>query len=169
MRAFSIPLCLVLLLAGCAAQARYAVPADDDAAITALYQRFSQAYDDLDVQAVTDLYDDDAFYLSPGDDVAARQGRAAIEDAFSFLGRVKERGAKMDIAFDILKRDIVGDLAYDVGYYRILNTPPDGGEKRSSAGKFVTVMKRGEDGQWRFVVDGYSGAPTEAFGEAEIE
>lgn len=153
----------LLVLAGCAthAEAPASSTDDDEAAINAVYARFSKAYDEGDGQAVSDLYTDDALYLSGGDG-AIRRGRAAIEQTFSFLDRVKARGETISISFRFADRAIEGDLAYDVGYYRTVSTPADG-EPRASVGKFVTVLKKQADGSWRFQVDGYSGAPVEAF------
>ena len=159
---------LLLLLAGCATQAETPASstADDEAAIDAVYERFSQAYDEWDTQAMVNLYTDDALYLSG--DGAIRRGRAAIEQSFSFLQRVKERGDTISISFRSVDRAIDGDLAYDVGYYQTISTPADG-EPRTSVGKFVTVLKKQADGSWRFQVDGYNSAPVEAFDKLDGE
>ena len=174
----------LLVLAGCAEPAedtmplaKTAAPADntvigtvalptDEARIDAVYERFSQAYDEWDTQAMVDLYTDDTLYLSG--DGAIRRGRAAIEQSFSFLQRVKERGETVSISFRFVDRAIEGDLAYDVGYYQTISTPADG-EPRTSVGKFVTVLKKQTDGSWRFQVDGYNSAPVEAFDKLDNE
>ncbi len=175
---------LLLLLAGCAEPAEDTLPlaettapADntvrgtvarppDEARIDAVYERFSQAYDEWDTQAMVDLYTDDALYLSG--DGAIRRGRAAIEESFSFLQRVKDRGETVSISFRLIDRAIEGDLAYDVGYYQTISTPADG-EPRTSVGKFITVLKKQTDGSWRFQVDGYNSAPVDAFEQAPSE
>ena len=155
----------LIVLAGCTAQATQHPPADAQA-IDDVYARFSTAYDEWDTQAVVDLYTDDALYLSG--DGAIRRGRAAIEETFSFLQRVKERGETISISFLFVDRAVEGDLAYDVGYYQTISTPA-GGEPRKSVGKFVAVLKKQADGSWRFQVDGHNGAPLEAFEQAPSE
>ena len=159
------PLFALILLAGCTAQANQDLSAEAQA-INAVYERFSKAYDEWDTQAVVDLYMDDALYLS-GDGVI-RRGRAAIEETFRFLQRVKERGETISISFRFVDRAIEGDLAYDVGYYQTVSTPSDG-EPRTSVGKFVTVLKKQADGSWRFQVDGYNNAPVEVFDQPPSE
>ena len=157
-----ILLALLLLTLGCATQASDMVhsTAADDAAINALYDRFSQAYDELDSQAVVALYTEDALYLSG--DRPIRRGSADIATSFSFLDRVREDGGTMSIEFRSVDRSIEGNLAHDVGYYKTVSTPP-GGEPRVGVGKFVVVLKKQADGSWRFHVDGYNSAPLEAF------
>ncbi|HUP18583.1 MAG TPA: SgcJ/EcaC family oxidoreductase [Gemmatimonadota bacterium] len=124
---------------------------DVGAELDAVYDRFTAAYAAADAAAVADLYTEDAYYLSPDQDVV--RGRAEIQEGFArFLGRF-EPGAGPAIDFEILDRNVAGDLATDIGYYR-MSRP--GGEPRR-AGKFVVVWRRGADGAWRIHADGYSG------------
>lgn len=127
------------------------------AGIDAVYQRFDAAYQALSAEAVAALYTDDALYLSPASDVL--RGRANVENAFRpMFDQAKSDGSKLRIRFEILDRGVQGDLGYDVGYYLLERTASDG-TATTSKGKFTVVAKRGQDGTWRFHVDGYSGAP----------
>ena len=136
----------------------------DRAAIDDVYDRFSEAYAQHAPDMVADLYLDEARYLPGSGDTPILEGRDTIRRQFQFLSQSKERGTTLDISFRFVDRGIDGDLAYDIGYYKLVATPAEG-EPRTSVGKFVTVLRQGADGQWRFVVDGFSGAPTEAFEE----
>ena len=161
MKPFAL-LLAVAVLAGCAAHADEPAPtATDDADLDAVYERFSAGYAALDPEMVVALYTDDAYYLSGGDG-AIRHGKDALRESFSFLTRRKEAGVQVTIDFNIVYRNVVEDVATDVGYYKITATRPDG-QENVDVGKFVGVLHRGDDGQWRFQVDGYSGAPVEAF------
>ena len=153
----------VLVLAGCAAEASQ--NASDATGLDDVYDRFTAAYENGDPEAVVALYTDDAFYLPGGDGNPILQGKDALRDEFSFVADRKEQGIGLTIAFDIVNRSVEGDRAVDIGYYKITSTRPDG-TQGVSVGKFVGVLVRGDDGTWRFRVDGYSGAPEAAFGAA---
>jgi uncharacterized protein (TIGR02246 family) len=164
MRRFSACLGLLLFAIGCVhAQS---TTSSDNEAIDAVYARFSEAYDQMDPEAVVALYTDDAYYL-PGSDGAILHGPDDLRTAFAFLARTKENGGQLAIAFRSVDRAIDGNLAYDVGYYRLTSQQPDG-TARASVGKFTTVLVKGDDGQWRFQVDAFSQAPEAAF-DAVVE
>lgn len=164
MRRFTAFLCLFLFVVGCVhAQS---TTSTDNEAIDAVYARFSEAYDQMDPEAVVALYTDDAYYL-PGGNGAILHGSDDLRMSFAFLPQTKESGGQLAIAFRSVDRAISGNLAYDVGYYRLTSQRPDGTE-HVSVGKFTTVLVKGDDGQWRFQVDTFSNAPAEAF-DAEIE
>jgi uncharacterized protein (TIGR02246 family) len=153
------------LLASCAPEG----PAGDVAGepetppgLDALYDRFRAAYDELDLEALADLYAEDALYLPPGGGI--RQGREAVREGFAtFFGWAQENGMAVAIDFEIVDRTVQDDLAVDVGYYTLTTTPPAGSDERPgrSVGKFVTVAAPDADGRWRFRVDAYNTAPAE--------
>lgn len=155
----------LLVTVGWAAQTDDA-PSVDEAAIDAVYERFSQAYAELDVQMVLDLYTDDAYYLI-GTAQRILQGKEELALAFSLLERTKEKNGRLAIEFRIVDRQIIGDLAYDIGYYKLTTTRTDG-ESREKAAKFVTVLKKQADGSWRFQVDSYSEAMVPAFERGKL-
>ncbi|MGH9949079.1 MAG: YybH family protein [Pyrinomonadaceae bacterium] len=125
--------------------------------IDEIYRRFSNAYRKLNPEAVTNLYSDDAFYLSPGGEI--QRGRDKIRSNFDrFFRSVRESGGSLSISFRILDRRISGDLAYDVGSYTLTQKRPSGEDGRSS-GKFIVVARRSKNGEWQFHVDSYSDLP----------
>jgi uncharacterized protein (TIGR02246 family) len=117
-----------------------------------VYERFSEGYRRGDPAAVAALYADDAFYLAPGGDMT----RGEIASHFAWLSSF-DPGSGPRIEFEIVDRDVQGDLAYDIGYYRI--RPADAPEAEGSRGTFIVIWKRGGDGVWRIHADGYSEAP----------
>jgi ketosteroid isomerase-like protein len=128
--------------------------AQDSAAVRQFadrYRTFAEGYRKGEPALVARLYSDSAFYLAPGEPI--RRGRGAIDSAFAFLGRP---GHPRTIGFDIVDRDVSGDLAYDIGYFRFGPGAP--------AGKFIVIWKRGADGEWRFWADGYSDVRAAAAG-----
>lgn len=140
----------ILLLMGLARSAA-AQGAGEDAgqAFDRVYEAFSRAYREGDPAGVTALYATDAFYLAPGDSIA----RGEVGRHFAWLSSF-EPGAGPVIEFEIVDRAVAGDLAYDIGYYRI--RPSDAPEGSGSGGKFVVIWKRGADGEWRIHADGFS-------------
>lgn len=128
-----------------------------NAKIDNIYRRFSEAYKKLEPLAVTDLYTEDAFYLSPGSEIT--RGREKIRANFEeFFRSVRENGGSLSISFRILDRRVSGDLAYDVGIYTLTQKRLNS-EARTSTGKFVVVIRRMQNREWRFHVDSFSDLP----------
>ena len=156
----------LLVMAGWAAQTDDVPPADE-AAIDAVYERLIQAYAELDTTMVLDLYTDDAYYLM-GRAQRILQGREELGRAYSVLAHAKAKSNRLAIEFRIVDRKIHEDLAYDVGYYKLITTRPDG-QFREKASKFLTVLKKQDDGSWRFAADSYSEAMIPAFEKGKLE
>ena len=127
------------------------------AEIDAVYETFSQAYELLDDQMVQDLYESDAYYFYP--QIPIQRGYENFMGGFrDMFNRAREGNTTLKIEFRIVERQVLGDHAYDVGYYRLNKS--DG---HRSVGKFVTILRKQADGSWKFVLDTYSSAPLEAF------
>lgn len=126
--------------------------------IDAIYAKFAEAYKNLTPATVSNLYTADADYLPGGEE--PMKGRAAILENFTgFFNGVKERGQAMSIAFAISKRDIVGDMGYDIGIYT-LTISKDGKQVHQGKGRFVVVTKK-VGGKWYFQLDSYTNLPEE--------
>lgn len=169
-RLFFVRFTLAFVLFVVGSMCRPQATATAQSTLDEVYQRFSAAYDRLDADAVASLYTEEAQYLTPSSDRPIRQGRAAIKQSFeAFFNSIRDRQAALDISFRIVDRSISGDLAYDVGYYKLVVSYPEDPAKEpsTSAGKFVVVAKKQADGTWQFHVDGYSSTPVAAFDEAE--
>lgn len=133
------------------------------AGVEAVYERMSLAYELRDADAVADLYAEDAHYILPDEERRVVTGRDAIRDIFAdFFQAVALQQSELTIDFRFVRRSQEGDVAYDVGYYRV-RVLREGEEMSASTGKFSTVLRRMDDGRWRFVVDAYSPAPHKAY------
>ncbi|MGB7069563.1 MAG: DUF4440 domain-containing protein [Pyrinomonadaceae bacterium] len=127
------------------------------ASIDGIYAKFSEAYDRLDAKMVTDLYTDDALYLTPESGI--ERGRALIFRTFNgFFNSIREEGGRLDISFNIIERRVSTGLAYDVGVYS-LTSKGKNGTSRTSKGKFVVIALKLKNGQWKFQLDSYSDMP----------
>jgi uncharacterized protein (TIGR02246 family) len=129
-----------------------------------VYAGFRAAYARLDAAAVGSLYTEDALYLDG--EAKVRRGAAAIKALFDeFFSSVRRDSARLELRFRILRRTMSPELAADVGYYRLVRVR---GAKPSqpSIGRFVTVLRKGADGQWRFAVDSYTDAEPAEYEQA---
>lgn len=119
-----------------------------------VYESFTRAYAEANVQTLMDeVYADSAFYLPP--DSPILRGQDQFRGQFAFLepyGRDRRPGPRIE--FEIVDRDVRDDLAYDIGLYTI--RPPDAPEAAGSRGKFIVIWKRNADGEWRIWADGFS-------------
>ncbi|MCL1137445.1 YybH family protein [Shewanella pneumatophori] len=130
--------------------------ADDNEALNAVYNQFSQAFNELDANRMKTIYSEDACYIpeSQGEEITI--GRDKIVALYeTFFGKIKHKNAKIEVDFRVIERNIIGRSATDVGYYLIRFHPPlDNGEPSSEfAGKFVGVSKKKQDGKWYLTVD----------------
>lgn len=125
--------------------------------IDLVYKTFSEAYVQLDAQMVQDLYEPDAYYFYP--QIPIQRGHKSFMNGFTdMFDRARENQTTLKIEFRIVERQLMHDHAYDIGYYRLSKS--DG---NVSVGKFVTILRKQEDGGWKFVLDTYSSAPLDAF------
>lgn len=157
----------ICMLAGCMSQQNNA---DAEKQIDQLYQKFSEAYDSLDVDKVSNIYAEDAYYLIPNPKAPILEGRPSIQRSFAgFIEGAANNNRQIDITFRIINRTIADSLAFDVGYYRTRSKPDTAAEfeEGGGVGKFVTVMGLMPDGKWKFLLDGYNPAPYEAFSKAD--
>ena len=126
-----------------------------------IYAKFTEAFQNKDFTLLQSLYEDDAYYLSPGGKI--------INDKNVFLAPIKamfddaaEKGLDLHIIFRIVQRDYYGEAAVDIGYYKLDRMSKEGVQGRS-IGKFITVARKQVDGSWRFRADAFSDAPEEGF------
>jgi uncharacterized protein (TIGR02246 family) len=132
----------------------------------AIYAAFNRGYDTLDPETVAGFYTEDAEYLPSQGDIL--RGRAAIREFFvRIFDPARQEGARFRLTFEIVHRRVSGDMASDVGYYRLVRIK-DGIEGPPSRGKFSTVGVRDQDGVWRFAVDGDTPAPLPPLASIEV-
>lgn len=138
-------------------------PANVPSGADDVYDRMTAAYEANDLDAVGDLYTEDAAYIIPNGQAPVLTGRDSVVNAFEgFLKSVSDRGATASIDFRFVKRHFVPPIGYDVGYYRTTVTRNDSLLSRGT-GKFTTVLRLDDDGVWRFAVDAYTPAPDSLF------
>ncbi len=129
----------VALLTGCGTSPGES-PTADRRAVEATVNRYVEATNKGDADALAQLYDDHAVLLPP--DHQPIEGRAAI-------GEFWRQGTDEGLEVTTLRLDVNGGLGYVVGQY----TLPETDEEPADSGKTVMCLKRQLDGSWKVTAD----------------
>jgi ketosteroid isomerase-like protein len=101
-----------------------------------------------DADALTALWDDDAVLLQPGGPPIT--GKAAFR---AFIKRAIASSPSVKVVKyvpDIRDVQVVGNLAYEWGYFDAAQRSSDEQAPQSIRAKLLRVMKRQPDGSWKF-------------------
>ena len=121
-------------------------PADPQAAgsdrrgVEAAVQRYVEASNQGDADALAALYADDAVLLPP--DHEPIRGRDAI-------GEFWRQGTDEGLEVTTLAVEVEGNLGYLVGRYHL----PATAEEPADSGKYVMCLRRQRDGAWKLTAD----------------
>jgi uncharacterized protein (TIGR02246 family) len=149
-------LCLAAVAAaGCRPESSPSTPAAlstaDLAGIRAADSSFMAAANAGNVDAVVAVYASDAVLLPPN--LPPQRGRTAIRTFWG--GLLKAYTLKFEVGSDTVEGR--GDLAYNVGHYRLTAVPKDSGKPgMADEGKFVEILKQQPDGSWKYAVYMYN-------------
>ena len=136
----------VLLLSGCdlSDTAQNTFSNEDVIAIDSLRAALESVIEAGDAAAYADLCFDDVRLLHPGSPIVTGRKELISHNAPFFKSYNVKR-------LDLTPVEIYGtdDLAYEVGVQSLEIVPSVDGF--SSSRKYLHVMRRGDDGQWRFV------------------
>jgi uncharacterized protein (TIGR02246 family) len=150
-----VPVCVLAIFAcrnapgsrsdqgGTAASASVDKPSEEQR-IRSLEQRWRDALGKKDSIAVAQFYTSDAFYLPANSN--GYQGRDSVRARWTS----EFTGGKFDLAREPKKIEIAdaGDMAYEVGTYKVNWDMPKNRRKGHAAGNYVTVWKK-ENGDWK--------------------
>ena len=129
-------------------------PAELNAEIVKMADTYRRAVIAGDAKAVAATYTDDATELGPcGPPV---KGRAAIEEHYR---RMFQNLKVTSFTFSHLDATVNGNIGYDAGTYEE-TAGPAGTPGMTATGKYLVVVKRGQDG-WRaaYVIFNFDGPP----------
>jgi len=110
--------------------------------------RFSRSYMRADYEGLANFYAREARILPPGADII--QGRSAIKQRWLVPEGVKILHHKVTP----VEIKVIGEYAYDVGYYEGKTRRRDQSEV-SWRGKYLIVWKK-EEGHWRIYLDAWN-------------
>ena len=137
---------LLVCLAGCT-PAMETSHAADEAAITDFNQRYLQAINEGDIDALAGLTTDGHMMISSGR--APLVGKQALVDAMTGAFEKFE----IDESWTPEETVVSGDLAYQRGTYIVVATPKTGGDSSRSTGNFMRIYRRQPDGSWLMLRD----------------
>lgn len=152
MRAVTFAAVIVIgVVAGCAAPT-----AKPSAELAAMTERWEEALNSGNAEAVAALYSDDARLLPPNAELG--QGRAAVAAAF---GAMIEAGLTIDL--ENVDAVVAGDVGYKVGTYT-LQAP---GGVTVDRGKYIDVWRK-VDGRWKITNDIWNSSLPVSAGETLV-
>ena len=109
-----------------------------------VWRPFIQAYNTFDAEAYNNLHTDDVIRSTPW---GLRIGEEYKKRNTEQFNKSKADGKKIEIDLRFEHRNASGDVAYDVGYYRVIY-----GDGQTSFGRFHVVLKK-IDGVWKIAQD----------------
>ena len=148
------PALLVTVILGATSGLHAQTKSSRDQPFDAVYAKFTEGYKRGDPATVIGLYTPDAFYLQPGRKI--ERGAGVLKNAFGFLSSYQGKPSGPAIGFEIVDRQVSGDIGWDIGYYKFNGDGQPITAGTEPAGKFIVLWKRVADGQWRIFADGYS-------------
>ena len=109
-------------------------------------KRWVEAFNRGDTAAVADFYTEDAKILPPNMEMV--NGKQAIK---AFWEGARAMGMR-SMSLETLEVGIDGDLAYERGISTV-TIQPEGAQASTRRGKYIVILKRQTDGEWKLAVD----------------
>jgi uncharacterized protein (TIGR02246 family) len=118
----------------------------EEQAIRQQGRKYLEGARNKDAQAVASLFAQNGAFLYPG--IPLVQGQSALREAFTTF--MQTPGFALTFEPTRIEVAQAGDLAYEIGTYRLTMEPPEG--RVDDTGKYVSVWKKAGD-RWELVVD----------------
>jgi ketosteroid isomerase-like protein len=120
-----------------------------EAALRKVAQEWALACNTKQLDDLVELYIPDALVQRPN--VPAVRGTAAIRE---FFFGVLEAGMS-EVELDPLRTELFGDFGYEAGRCKSL-VPIAMGKRREERGKYLVLLSRQANGEWKIVADNWS-------------
>lgn len=132
-----------------------------EASVRAVTQEWVLACNTKHLDDLLELYSPDALVLRSN--IPPIRGAAAVREFF--FGALD--AGLGDVEVDPLRVDVVGDLAYEAGRCKAL-IPSAAGKRREERGKYLWVLQRQPNGEWKVVADCWSSDLTLSTLESDV-
>ena len=113
---------------------------------TMVWKPFKQTYEARDWKGFNELHTEDVLRVHDGGIQIGESYKNSIKESYQ-----KKVGYKVTIDFAMERRMQEGNVAYEVGFYRVIYDIPNQ-EPRSSYGRFHVVLNK-VSGQWKIAQD----------------
>lgn len=120
--------------------------AADTAAINALRDKVTAAFNSTDAAALAATYADDAIMMNPNQEPV--EGKPAIQASYEAMFKENAGTVAISLALSPLETQVAGDWAYDRGNSTSTITPKSG-KPVEQLGKYLVIAKRQTDGSWK--------------------
>ena len=120
-----------------------------EAAVRKVTQDWAVACNSRQLDDLVSTYAIDAIVMRPNQ--PAIRGTPAIREFF-FAALDAGLG---EVELEVLRVDVIGDVAYEAGRYKML-VPTAIGKRREDRGKYLMVLSRQSNAEWRIVADCWS-------------
>lgn len=144
-----LTICAAAACAMAAPAAALAHPAD--AAINSVYARLAAARQAGDIPGVMTFFAPEGLLIDdrPLPALSGAQLEAQIRPA---LDRLNREQVRLETAYRIERRSVMGDIAIDAGFMRQTLVRPNA-EPNIRYARFMVTMRRGADGAWAIIGD----------------
>jgi ketosteroid isomerase-like protein len=132
-----------------------------EASVRAITQEWVLACNTKHLDDLLELYSPDALVLRSN--IPPIRGAAAVREFF--FGALD--AGLGDVEVDPLRVDVIGDLAYEAGRCKAL-IPSAAGKRREERGKYLWVLQRQPNGEWKVVADCWSSDLTLSTLESDV-
>lgn len=132
-----------------------------EAAVRAITQEWVLACNTKHLDDLLELYSSDALVLRSN--YPPIRGAAAVREFF--FGALDAGLGEVEV--DPLRVDVIGDLAYEAGRCKAL-IPSSTGKRREERGKYLWVLQRQANGEWKVVADCWSSDLTLSTLESDV-
>jgi uncharacterized protein (TIGR02246 family) len=120
-----------------------------ETAVRKVMQDWVFACNSKQLEDLVSTYSTDALVLRPNH--PAVRGSPAIRE---FFFAALDSGVG-DVEIDPIRLDVTGDVGYEAGRYKML-VPVAVSKRREERGKYLTLLARQPNGEWRIVCDCWS-------------
>jgi len=133
-----------------------------ETAVRKIMQDWVFACNSKQLDDLVSIYASDALVLRPNH--PAVRGTPAIRE---FFFAALDSGVG-DVEIDPIRLDVLGDVAYEAGRFKML-VPVAVGKRREERGKYLAILARQSNGEWRIVSDCWSSDLSLAKAETDLK